>query len=253
METSANIIMTDRFSWSRLNRVGRYYFPMMRNQIILYTAIGFTVAFTTRFMPSTPFSGIVVALITLASTLMLWWGSGVFANSSRECDIALPALWSEKFVFILFYTFVAVPVMVCFPQYLVDLVYLIVSPDGTPLFSYADGDLFIAGNAVGISSLDSLIPMSTCLYVVFRSAKSTFARAAVWSILAILFVGIATGAIAAWQVAAVGVERIEDASDQQIHQLIHLDYLTWGLNIFSGLYTLAMIALTGRSIKNMQI
>lgn len=241
------------FSWKRVAMVGRFYYPTLRNQIILYVTISAAVALAVSVMPINQFYQFIYSIMSLACTLMLWWGSGLFARSSRECDVSLPALWSEKAVFILFYTLIAVPLMVWLPGTLVRFVAELVNPTGVGLFVISGGNVFIAGNPLGLSSLQALIPITTCLYVVFRSAKSTFTRAAVWSVLSMVFLGIVMVCVVMWRAVSLGLEHLNGANGDEVIRLLGLDFMQVVAYTVSVLYAALMIWLTVRAIRNMEL
>lgn len=106
------LMNTDRLSWHRVGMVARFYWPRLRMQLLFFCLAVLVTGLFSRFIISDG-SEEQIALISLPVTIMQYccFLAPVilaFPNDQANC-LTLPALGSEKCIFLLFWFFIAVP------------------------------------------------------------------------------------------------------------------------------------------------
>ncbi len=250
-------ITTDRFSWRRVAMVSRFYFPKLRSQIILFPVMAVALSLWVHLMPDTfVLKNVLTGFMYLAFTLMLWWASGKFAGSNRQCETMLPALWSEKALIVVAYSLIVVPILLFLPQMLIDYVASLIEDEPLTLLGLGDDSIIIFGKKLGLSSCDTLFTITTCMFVACRSAKSTFLKSALWSLLATigfgLIIGIAFVAICSTMV-CTNPQALDGLNGNEVIDALGIPgsmYISYWISIA---YSVLMVYLTVRSFKKIQM
>lgn len=238
--------------------VARYYYPSIRQFLIVMpivtAAIGIGLFWTGR--DHMGLFSLLTFFMNLALGLMVFFGAGIFTTHSRDLDITLPALWSEKAVFLLGTSFIIFPLVIYLPYLLTTtLCYLIFAPSEFS-FRFVDYSLSVCGEKFGLDSLSCLIPMSTCAFVVFRSIRSTFAKSVLWTILSLILTGIATSIYFIYMILQLSSEELEHVRGPEggiyLSQHIHLDNAELTAFTIILLYFLTMVFLTCRALRRAQ-
>lgn len=250
-------ITTDRFSWRRVGMVARFFYPKLRSQIILFPMMAVALSLWVYLMPNTfVLKDMLTGFMYLAVTLMLCWASGKFAGSNRQCETMLPALWSEKALIVVVYSLIVVPLLLFVPQMLVDYVASLIDGDTLTLFGMGDDCIIVFGKELGLKSTDTCFSITTCMFIACRSAKSTFVKSAVWSLLATigfgLLVGIAFVAIFSTKV-CTNAEALEGLNGSEVIDALGISGLMYIFYWISLAYSVLMVYLTVRSFKKMQM
>lgn len=250
-------ITTDRFSWRRVAMVARFFYPKLRSQIILFPVMAVALSLWVYLMPNTfVLKNVLTGFMYLAVTLMLWWASGKFAGSNRQCETMLPALWSEKALVVVVYSLIVVPLLLFVPQMLVDYVASLISGEPLTLLRLDDDSIIIFGKELGLSSCDTFFSITTCMFIACRSAKSTFLKSAVWSLLATigfgLLVGIAFVAIFSTKV-YTNAEALEGLNGSEVIDTLGIAGSMYIFYWISIAYSVLMVYLTVRSFKKIQM
>lgn len=259
----------DSFSFRRVKMVGGYYYPIFKRQLWIYPSLSlaagiltflfkyFSEYFGAGFLGAT---GFLTGLIVTAMTFMFYWSPCVLGNDGRELEVSLPALWSEKAVFLIAYFFVAIPLLVFGPYIIVRslLIYLFIPGETIIELQRYTFSMTVAGSNIGLSSVDSLVALSTAFYVMICSRRRSFARAAVLSIVALIGVGIMSGIMIFTRILNVGLEKVASyaESDSNMHELISSLDIDYFMLLTSGVclaYVVLMVVLSVRSIKRIQI
>lgn len=265
METTIthNTPATDRFSWKRVAMVGRYYYPTLRLQIILYPLISLAVGIATYSTKLWYYSALIEAfygILSVALSFMYYWAPTVFSRSNgRAIEVMLPARSSEKSTFIVLYTLVGVSAMVWLPQLLCYIAFTLISGDSS-IFSAYDMLHLTTGERIAaglFSALQALVPICTCLLAVFAYKKSRVAMGILWSIISMIGMALLGIIYSIAYIASNGVERLSsidyngtDALEQITHIMSSLIYAG---GAFSLIYVLAIIWFTVRTIHKTQI
>lgn len=268
METT---ISTPRnsFSFRRVEMVGGYYYPIFKKQLWIYPLLSLVagiVTFMLEYLPeyfgigyfgmSCFFNGVILT----ALTFMFYWSPCVFGDDGREIEISLPALWSEKATFLIAYFFVAIPLMVFGPYIIARTALIFFFIPGETIVGlqrYSFG-ITVAGTNIGINSFDSLVALSTAFYVMIRSRRRSFARAAVLSIVALIGVGIVSGIMVFTRILNIGLEKVASYADSssdmsEIISSLDINFYVLLTSAVCLAYVLLMIILSVRSIKRIQI
>ena len=247
-----NLQQADRFSWQRVWLVARYYYPALRNQIILYPILSLAIALIGVYGDLD--SGWTIMLSGLSSFL-LWllyvWSAGVFTfHSSLPIEVSLPARDSEKATFIVLYLLVGVSVLTFVPGWIVNLLNPQANESEIARAFYAlNPRMFWKTAMVGVAAV--LIPMTTCMFAVFQSTRSRLIKGITWSIVAsigMLIFMIIFSAVITTYIVVNDVQADEVVAARSLANSVMFWIGTIGL-IYSGLMTW----LTVRSITHKQI
>lgn len=265
METtiSHNTPATDRFSWKRVAMVGRYYYPTLRLQIILYPLISLAVGIATYSTKLWHYSALIEAfygILSVALSFTYYWAPTVFSRSNgRAIEVMLPARSSEKSTFIVLYTIVGISALVYLPQFLCYIAFTLISGDSSILSAYdmlhlTTGERIAAGL---FSALQSLAPICTCLLAVFAYKKSRVAMGILWSIVSLIGLALVAMIYTIIYIASNGVERFSNIAlggSDAVEQLMHIvSPIAYVCGAFSLIYVLAIIWFTVRTIHKTQI
>ncbi len=247
---------SDSFSWQRVCMVGRYYYPALRTQVILYPLISMAIGIISFFMfyllGKTGVSAILLyGLLFFVLTMMYYWSPGVFAhNSCQAIETILPARSSEKATFILLYALIGVSILTWVPQFVcISLLEWIfdVSVD------------FVSTKKVDVTSIGSgfywtnifqyLVPLTTCLFVVMKRTTSRLGRGIVWSIVSLI--GLSIGAFVSVIIICIGSVSSESEIMERLPEITESLIINTG--VVSLVYSAIMVCLTVRAINKIQI
>lgn len=263
METT--IQSSASFSFRRVGMVADFYYPIIKKQLWFYPLVSVLAGFITFFLSyfgsyfGLGMNSFIAGLISMAMMFMYYWSPCILSNDGREIEVALPALWTEKAVFMLGYFLIFIPVILFVPMIIVKLVLTVVFLPETPLIELDSIGrcIVIAGFNLGVNSVEGLVGLTTALCVMLCSRKRSFLRAAVLSIVANIAVGfVSCFIIVSWIFSAGFVQVKEMAESDHLDDLIQVlpidDMLFWTL-LLSGIYSLVMIILSVRSIRKIQL
>lgn len=265
METAIynNTPATDRFSWKRVAMVGRYYYPALRMQIILYPLISLAIGiatYTTRLWSLSALIEAFYGILAVALSFMYYWAPTVFSRSNgRAIEVMLPARSSEKAAFILLYTIVGISALVWLPQLLCYIAFTLISGDSSIFAAYDMVPLTTGKRIVAhmLSALQALVPLCTCLLAVFAYKKSRVAMGILWSIVSLIGMALVAMIYTIIYIASNGVERFSnislggsDATEQLVRLVSPIAYVC---GAFSLIYILIIIFFTVRTIYKTQI
>ena len=259
-----------KFSFRRVGMVAGFYYPIFKKQIWLYplVSLAFGIAtFVLQYYPElSGFYTFFGGLMSIVLALMFYWSPCIMGNEGREIEVLLPALWSEKAVFILGYFFVAIPTLVYIPYILVKVMLMtFFIPQGAiVVFNPEVFSMSIADVQIGLSSIDALVAMSTALFIMMNSRRRSFAKAAVLSIVTHFCTGIIAGIIVVARLWHIGFDRLEQFADKNIVEgsvndinglmgLLGIESLIVITTILCLAYVALMISLIIRSIRKFQI
>lgn len=198
---------------------------------------------------------LVLGIIGMTQPFMLYFAPGFLVKSSRDIDVSIPALWTEKATFILLYFFVAVPILLYLPGKLCFmLLQVLLLPETFNIYTEST-TLYLGSTSLSLSSLSDIIPLSVFAFVLFRAPKPSFGKAALFSIISLVVISISMGIA----VFIIGVNdglhgslNISENSGEDFVKDIVLRY-DWFYSIFCGLISALFIVLTARSFKKIQL
>ncbi len=255
METT----VTSKFSWNRVGMIARYYYPSLKLQLLLYPLVsvvfGILTYISTKGNMDINVMGVmgvlVLGVIGMTQPFMLYFAPGFLVKSSRDIDVSIPALWTEKATFILLYFFIAVPILLYMPGKLCFiLLQLIFQPETFDI--YARGaTLYFGSTTLSVSSLSDIIPLTVFAFVLFRAPKPSFGKAALFSIISLVTISIIMG-IAVLFIIGIndGFSHIDKHSSTLEEVLLSYD---WIYSILCGLISALFIGLTAYSFKRIQL
>ncbi|MBO4995917.1 MAG: hypothetical protein J6C78_08145 [Muribaculaceae bacterium] len=275
MNTSDNI---NSFSIRRSWASGRIYMPSIKRQLIIYGVTAICIYLINLLtIKYSFFLGIAsFSLMSMASVCMLYFSPVVFA---RRSDVAvetmLPALPSEKVLFMIGHSLIAIPLVLYGIPALLNFIVSLISPDMAlnvkqSLNSFLgeidskaslnpNADLIFGDNMLTKISnvLGCMVPISTCLFAVTAYRYNRTTMGIVWSVVSTIAQGLIGGLFGIY--AAVkgfydglaentqNGEEFLDAILPQLHWFVIVSA------IISLVYGLGMLYLTYRKVKNRQI
>lgn len=184
MDTENTLTLTDNgFSWRRVGEVARFYYPLLRGQIIVYTLTSLFIA----IMSLIPFGEVaqfgLFSLFWTALPLIFEVGPCIFARGgdTRIVERMIPARGSEKFTFIFLYLFVALPIMVfALPEVAIRLYMCIPSIETPQMVDLLTLRLDMTPTLVSVMNVaGSVAAAVTCLFVVYHSRTNRILKAVV--------------------------------------------------------------------------
>lgn len=256
--------------------IGRYYYPALRTQIIVYpllsavfgllitlgqsTMIDFLAGSSTGVSvvsrPLGMLSTMAVGLAATAMVFMFYFASATFSRQSRDIDVSLPALWSEKAAFVLLYLYVFIPIALYMPMISIRMLgEMLTSTDFAVVMDGAY--LSVGSQSFGPSSLDSYLPMSVCAFIVLSRPKPSFGRAAGFTILTLVAMGLISIVITLLWVLPLSDAALETLKQTEgvskLNDTINLttvQYIETGISVAASLI---FLLLTIRSFKKIQL
>lgn len=253
------------FSFRRIGMVADFYYPIFKKQLWFYPLVSVLAGFITFFLSyfgsyfGLGMNGFLVGLISMAMMLMYYWSPCILSNDGREIEVSLPALWTEKAVFLLGYFLIFIPLILFVPMILVKLVLTAVLQPETALIELDSigRSISVVGFKLGVNSVEGLVALTTALCVMLCSRKRSFMRAAVLSIVANIGVGLVSGLIIVSWIFSTGFVQVKEmAESDHLDDIIKVlpidDMLFWTL-LLCSVYSLVMIILSVRSIRKIQL
>lgn len=206
----------DSFSWRRVGRVARFYFPYIKKQLIIYPAfsiLGMVIVILSERVAGLGY-GLFLA-VNGALSMMLVFAPTIFASrNGLDVETVLPATGAEKSTFIIGYVCIVVPILLYLPVFW-----------GMPCDMLKDNaDIArvlalrsnLAISTYGFTIIENLFPISVCLYVVMKRTTNRILLGMVWSVVALIsisFVGGIYGMVMAiygrfWEKSSSDVESV---------------------------------------------
>lgn len=252
------IYADNRFSFARLKQVAAFYYPALRLQIFLYPAISAAVGVLTYFMLQSALMAIFGGLMSFALSLMLYLAPLAFTRrSNRALEVMLPATWQEKATFIILYSIVVVPLLVYLPKYIFAKAIQMIL--GSSALTQLTDSLTDAMSFNLLSEVQDFVPLVTCLFVVMKCRNNRAVLGGIFSITSLVALGImglVIGFIAAFSTGInFGMENAGAVNEAMIAGQITsvMGPVLTAMGIICIVYVIAMLWLTARSIKRIQI
>lgn len=240
----------NRFSWGRVMKIAGYYKPALRTQLILYPLVALVSGLSAGFAMKYPHTGILTGLLVTAMVFMLYWGPTAFSRkSSRQIEVMLPALASEKATFIILYCMVFLPLLIGVPYNIGEAVMEL-------LLGLGGGEMFNGLGNLKVwtkEHVQNLIPLVTCMYVVCRCKTSRTSKGILYSILSLVAFS-ALGAVLATIIFIADIPlTVSLALGEDIEYMSTIDKIYMTINVITVVYVTVMIWLTCRTIKRIQL
>lgn len=261
METENTLTLTDNgFSWRRVGEVARFYYPIIRWQMIAYTLTSLFIA----LMSLMPFGQVaqfgLFSLFWTALPLIFEVAPCIFARGgdTRIVERMIPARGTEKFTFMFLYLFVAVPIMVfALPELALRLYMRIPSiqtPEMVGLLQLRFDRIPTFVNLMNVSG--TLAAAVTCLFVVYNSRTNRILKSVV-AVFATQFAVAFLGAI--WGISFALRKGFQDgmagcpASDgnkitEMVYDLMGTSPYLIAITVLTIAYCLMMLWLSYRAI-----
>lgn len=246
------------FSFDRIVNIARYYYPVLKRQIILYPIAGIVVGILNLTAAFTPVGILFSGIINSAISFLYAFGPVVFARHSNPViETMLPATPREKASFVILYSLIGIALLVYAPFYIVlgighmagfdtNIELILTSLSEKPSWAIYLG-----------SALQNLVPVITCLYVVMRVRHNRALLGMVWSVISIIglgIVGAVWGIIMTLSYGFIDGTCTETDPDAIVGSITSsMGSLVLTVCIISGLYTAIMTWLTYRQIGKRQI
>lgn len=258
--------VSDRFSWRRVAMVAEYYRVFTDRQMLIYTAV--SLLFSVLLL--LPFPSVIrVAIFTCgwaAIPLMFYVAPVVFASKgdARPVDRMLPALASERYVYLILYLFVAVPASLYLLPLFVEWLMLSIPSlmDGGELEHLLRLQLDNPWLVRLLNLTSAVAIVLTCLYVTERARTSRVVK----GVLAMLAAQFALGIIGAiYGMAEVFKKGYEDGIactpgdtppviappdvEKMVQEMSQSPYIA-GAAIVVSIWMIVMFVLCYRNMKN---
>lgn len=258
MTDTVYALESQHYSRQRLMAVSRFYYPTFKKQMLFYFLLSVVLGLLGFYSSGhRTFTTMILGLLGTAQSFLLYWAPAVMIRENRETEVALPALWSEKFTVILVYFLVVIPVILYVPEMLIKST---LSGDWTfgmntdlEVSRVFPGDAIWKAVAFGISS--NLIPIIVSIFVVCACARPTFGKIVLWGIVATiaegLLIGLGTGALLYY---SDYVQQITgEVNVKAMLESIGFGKLLLTATAVNMCIFLLMCCLTARSVKNYEI
>lgn len=175
--------------------VARYYYPRLRWQMILYPLVSIVVFVLFKLLYDHGIDRMAVLLLGILGYMVEFAPLVLALRDDSELDAGLPACGLEKYLFLLGYFLVAIPLLVFAPSELLSLIFygeldqqLVLSQAGVTLPEVMSMTELILGS---VSSTISII--LTCLWVVLANRTHRVLKGILFPIIVSLAVGIVGG------------------------------------------------------------
>ena len=120
MTDTVYALESQHYSRQRLMAVSRFYYPTFKKQMLFYFLLSVVLGLLGFYSSGhRTFTTMILGLLGTAQSFLLYWAPAVMIRENRETEVALPALWSEKFTVILVYFLVVIPVILYVPEMLI--------------------------------------------------------------------------------------------------------------------------------------
>lgn len=251
-----------RFSWSRVKSVIRFFYPLLRGQMIIYPCVTITlliVAFIatnikwTDFFWSAPLS--VISFMFYFAPMVLT------RRDSRMVVTMLPATALEKTLVLLGYFLVVVPVLTLGLYYIVGLCVESLLPINPVIGKILDmkSDMHTA-SALNLCS--ELVPPVSCLWAlvaVKRNRTMKVLLSGIGSLLTMGLIGVVYGVFAAFSSGFIdGIKNAgNNLSPEQVEELVSpmisdiMPFITV-MGVIGAVYVLFAIWMIYRTLKTRQ-
>lgn len=240
----------DRFSWSRVAMIFRYYYPQLRIQFIVYPLISLIAGIATILSDYHTLIILFAGLLGTIQSFMFCWSPCALTRSPRDLEVGLPALESEKATFILLYFLVGIPLLTYLPQWILLWIF------GNPLMvmssnMFGAGELSVNFLTIFSSLVESYVPLVTCLFVVLVARKSRVLKGVLWSVVSLVMIGMCSAVFGI----VYAVNNIDMAGDSIDGSFVGgmVNNLVLIIGTISLVYSVVMIYLSYRAIRNTQV
>lgn len=264
MPTTEFIPLKPGFSWHRLSLVSRYYYPLIRPQILIYPLTALVLAAVQSALNHSEAGILFGGMFETFLNFMMYFSPCIFAKrSDRYIETMLPATGVEKSVFILTYCLVLLPMLTWGLHFCALTALDSVWPPDETVMAFKSG-MNEMSDLIGMSGLVRLaqeyIPLSTCLYCVMALKNNRMIMSMVWAVVSLVSITV-LGAIAGiWMAMTEGFDKITEMAasgveDEDITRflVVRLKTFIYVLSYAGAAYTLLMAWLTARKISRIQL
>lgn len=248
----------DRFSLGRLAMVARYYWPTVRMQVIIYPAVslfaGIVIALCKNHMTA---ALLLTGLLSLPLSLLLNFGPLVFAfKSSQEIETLIPARTSEKAAFLILYNMVIMPVLITVPKWIVtttffpDMATVLAGPEGADIIRDMLSNQTWWKDILSVAQ--TLMPVSICMFCVFKIKKRRVLYSIIWTVVAITLPALFGVALGIWFVVH---DVMTNGAPEPLMKEQFIDMIlpvTWALCTIATAIDVVFCWLTARTIRRNQ-
>lgn len=184
------------FSWARTAKLGRFYFPRLKKQIIWYPVITIAISLLFILACQQGMGLLMYVILGIGIPAMIYFGPIIFASDSNlPMETMIPAKSSEKWLFVSLYSLIFIPLIVLAPAAICMLpAKSIIEADpiiGTMnIISKSLGNYSSVIQAVSTVATGAMF-ISVCLYAVMSFTRSRI----LYSILAVFIAYFGWGAV----------------------------------------------------------
>ena len=264
MPTAELISLKPGFSWQRLSLVARYYYPLLRPQILIYPLTALVLAVIRSALNHSELGILSDGMLDSFLNFMMYFSPCIFAKrSDRYIETMLPATGAEKSVFILTYCLVILPLLTWGLHYcaLAAIDYFWPADDIVLAFKSSVNEL---NGIIGMSALvriaQDYIPLSTCLFCVMALKNNRMLLSMVWAVVSLIVITMLGAVAGVWVVMSEGFENLKElaetgADGDEVPRYIigQLKTFIYILSFAGVIYSLLMAWLTARKISRIQL
>lgn len=260
----------NRFSFGRLDQVWAFYEPGIKRYLLwtfIIVAIGFTFNYISYHINSTNLFSISSFIISLPA---LFGATAFTFYQDRTLTCQLPATAAERFIFILIFTFIVVPVSVMMIWLGLDGIAVLCGSDEIIFNSYKrvlaecnEEVPFLTTELSSILSrfspwmriLTDIFPASVALYLVIASKKQRFMMAVAGVVGVNFLIGLASGIYAVYNLVPLFEYSEGIIPEAQLGEIMatNITDLTLFLQFLSPVSSLIVIFFAWRKIKSVQV
>lgn len=260
----------NRFSFSRLDLVWAFYEPGIKRYLLwalIIVMVGFAFSFISYHINSTNLFSISSFIVGLPA---LFGATAFTFYQDRTLTCQLPATAAERFIFILLFTFIVVPVSVMMIWLGLDGIAVLCGSDEIIFNSYKrllaecnEKAPFLTTELSSLSSrfspwmriLTDNFPASVALYLVIACNKQRFMKAVAGVVVVNVLIGLASGIYAIYNMVSLFKDSEGIIPEDRLGELIatNITDLIFFLHFLSPALSLIVIFFAWRKIKSVQV
>lgn len=255
--------VSDKFSWHRVGMVARFYYPQLRLPLMLYPTVAFAIGVICTMLNTSETGTVFSGLLSLLTSGMFYlFPLFLCRGASPAVETMLPATPNEKLTFYVILCVIVNPILVMVPLILgQNITEPFITVDPTAIAIQQSTWKFFA-DTYGISMLQSLAPMVTCMFVVITCWHNRIGKAIGFTVLTILVLSIIGGVYGIYMalsetfehIGPAGFDKAADVSTEVIESITSsMKYFVISLGLLSAAYTALMIWLASRKLRSLQV
>lgn len=246
----------DRYSWSRVKMLARYYGPTLKLPLIIYPLVSLVLGVINVFLQQTLLGSVLGGLLGLILGCMLYFFPlFLYRAWTPVANTLLPATVGERLTVFAIVCLVINPLLVYGPYYLMEWVMgMVITPNEYAVFLM--GMAATAFNeSYGLNFFQYFPPLVTCMFVVITSPRKRVGLAIGMVIATIIGLSVIGGICGVFMALDSGFRQIvtqADAYNVGVGMAGYLKHMLIGIGSLSLIYTAVMTTVAYFKMKRMQ-